>query len=513
MDKEGEIAVKKIAGGAGIIFLGVLLSRFFGFVYRVLIARYLGPEDYGLISLAIAILTTAIPIAVFGLPVGVARYVSYFKSKNNLKKIKGVLNFSFSVVTVTGIVTSIILYFLAGWLAISFFHEPRLAIILKAFAFSIPLFTLKNIAHAAVRGFQQMKYRVYSETFISKTILIVATFTVLIMGFGILAATIAYIVSIIAFFVASFYFLNKLFPFHGVIKPTYINKELISFSWPLVFSAVIWAFVGHLDTIMLGYFDTAANVGIYNAAFPTAVLISVILGSFGVVFMPASTELFAKKKTGDLQKLFSIVTKWIYITVLPGFLLMLLFASPILKLFFGQKYILGAFPLSILAVGYFIASIVGPTAQMLQTLGKTKIILLNHSIVLIVDLILNFYLIPLYSIVGAAIATMIAISTWNILSLIEIYHYAKIQPYNLNYLRPTLASLLSIGLIFILKNFVDHFSLIILLGLLVLFLIVYSFLFLLFKSLEKEDIMILLALEKKLGLDLKFFKKIIKRFL
>ena len=513
MDNEGEIALKKVAGGASILFLGVILSRFFGFLYRILIARYLGPGDYGLISLGLSILTLAIPITVLGLPLGVARYISFYKGKNDKRRIKGILNFTFKISSVSGLVSFILFFLLSNWLANTVFKEPSLAIILKIFAFTMIIFPIKTIILAAIRGFQHMRYWVYSETIISKSVLISTTFLFLIFGFGIIGAAIAYSLSILAFFISLLYFLNRLFPLFNPIKPKSATKELLVFSWPLIFASVIWAFVGHLDTLMLGYFDTAANVGIYNAAFPSALLISVILTTFGIIFMPVSSELLAKNKLDELKKLFRVVTKWIFLLTLPGFLLLLLFANTVLRVFFGTEYVLGALPLSILAVGYFIASIVGPTAQILQALGKTKIILFNHSIVLILDFVLNLYLIPLYSIVGAAIATMVAISTWNILSLMEVYHYTKVQPYNLKYLRPTFASLASIGIIFILKNYVKSVSLPLLIGFLILFLAVYAFLFLLFKSLEKEDIMILLEFEKWLGTDLSFFKKIIKRFL
>ena len=84
-------SLRKIAKGAGIVFIGALIGRAFGYGSRIIIARFLGASDYGLISLGFAALTMAAALAAIGLPAGITRYVSFYKGKEDEGRIKGTI--------------------------------------------------------------------------------------------------------------------------------------------------------------------------------------------------------------------------------------------------------------------------------------------------------------------------------------------------------------------------------------------------------------------------------------
>src|SRR3989344_2103812 len=81
---------KKIARGAIIVFLGMLLSRVLAYLYVALVAR-LGSSKYGLLSLAIIIVSFISIFATLGFRTGIVRYVSYFRGKNDNRRIKGTI--------------------------------------------------------------------------------------------------------------------------------------------------------------------------------------------------------------------------------------------------------------------------------------------------------------------------------------------------------------------------------------------------------------------------------------
>ena len=86
-------SLRKIAKGAGITFVGTAIGIFFGFFTRMVIARFLGPGDHGLISLGVAGLSIAATIGLLGLPAGITRYVSFYKGKGDKGRIKGTITF------------------------------------------------------------------------------------------------------------------------------------------------------------------------------------------------------------------------------------------------------------------------------------------------------------------------------------------------------------------------------------------------------------------------------------
>ena len=84
----------------------------------------------------------------------------------------------------------------------------------------------------------------------------------------------------------AFYFLEKkVFPvFKMKVKVILEDKELFAFSFPMLFACIAGLVMGWTDTLMLGYFASSADVGIYNAALPTAQLIRSIPAAFATIF-------------------------------------------------------------------------------------------------------------------------------------------------------------------------------------------------------------------------------------
>jgi O-antigen/teichoic acid export membrane protein len=60
---------------------------FFAYLGMMIVARFLGPTDFGLISLASAVATIASTVVLVGMPEGVVRYVSFYKGKEDEKRV------------------------------------------------------------------------------------------------------------------------------------------------------------------------------------------------------------------------------------------------------------------------------------------------------------------------------------------------------------------------------------------------------------------------------------------
>ena len=69
--------LEKIASGAGIFFTGLVISKFFAYIYRLIAARF-GTVDYGLVSIGITFYAVLAAISMLGLGEGVTRYVTYY---------------------------------------------------------------------------------------------------------------------------------------------------------------------------------------------------------------------------------------------------------------------------------------------------------------------------------------------------------------------------------------------------------------------------------------------------
>ena len=78
-----------------IVFIGLLLSKIFTYLYRIIIARYFGPEVYGIFSLAFMVVGWFVAFFSFGLSEGLLRYIPFYRGKKEKSKINYIFKFSF----------------------------------------------------------------------------------------------------------------------------------------------------------------------------------------------------------------------------------------------------------------------------------------------------------------------------------------------------------------------------------------------------------------------------------
>ena len=486
----------------------------FGYGSRLIIAR-LGASDYGLVALGFAVMSIAATLSMVGITQGVIRYVSLYKGKEDKGGIKGTIISALKITLPLSFISAFILFWYASWISIHVFHDANLTPILRIFAIGIPFSVLANNLLSATVGFQDMRYNVYAQYIFQEPLTLTAIVILLLLGFGVVGAAWGWVLAIMLTPFLAFYFLEKkVFPvFKTKVKAVSVDKELFAFSFPLLFAGIAGLIMGWTDTLMLGYFSSSADVGIYNVALPTAQLIRSIPGALGVIFFPVISELYARNKIEDLRRTYSAVTKWMLALIWPVFLLVLLFPEQIIKILFGAEYIAGATALSILVAGFVIGSVVGPASQTLQTYGRTKTVMMTSYIGAAINFLLNLFLIPIYGVNGAAIATGFSLALLYVLNFLFAYRVAKVQPLRLCYLKIILASLIAVFVVYFLTKYVIGVSLFVLIAMLFVFLALYFFLLLLMKSFEAEDLMIMRAIDEKLGTKSDWARKIIQKFL
>src|SRR3989344_4690308 len=96
--------LKIIAKSSIIIFVGVFFSKIITYFYRIIIARYFGPEVYGLFSLAIMISGWFIIFSSLGFAEGLLRYLPWYRGKKEYNKIKYLIRFSTTLTLITSII-------------------------------------------------------------------------------------------------------------------------------------------------------------------------------------------------------------------------------------------------------------------------------------------------------------------------------------------------------------------------------------------------------------------------
>ena len=486
-------------------------------VGRITVARYVTQGEYGIYSLAFVLLNAFVIISILGLATGTTRQVAFYRGKGDQSKVRGVVVSSLQIAVISSVFFSLALFFASDLISIELFHSPELSIPLKVFCIAITFFVLIEILSAIFRGFDKAEPSAYFRNLLSNGLFPLLLIAVILLNLQFMAVVYAFVASIVLTFLAFAVYAIREPPLalRGE-KSTFVSpvaKELLLFSLPLLAVGMLNHVVMWTDTLMLGYFMVVADVGLYNAALPLANLPLVVLSAATFLYFPLMSQLYAKNQMDEIKRSYVVLTKWIFSATLPIFLIVVLFPEATLNILFGSRYIGAAFALQILSLGFFIHTILGSNAITLVAIGDTRFVVWSLLIALIINIALNIILIPPLGIVGAAIATTSSLATRYLIVSIRLYWLSKMHPFTKNYLKPAIASVVLVLIIYALvTNLVSVIPFWLLPVLFVVFLGAYALSILLTRSLDKEDIMMLLTLERRLGLNLTAIKRILGRF-
>lgn len=518
--KQSDVSsLKKVAKGASYVFIGMILSKIISFFYRYYVARSLGPEGYGMIEIGISIVSFAWVFASLGITGAPARYAAFFRAKSDERRIKGTIHACLIMLLPLAVVSTIILLVISPILAPVVTSNPlvsgEMTFILYIMSVTIPFIILNAVFRESLRGLQNMKHLMYSEYIIFNSVQLGFVLVFLSLGWDVIGAAMAYLLSIVITTASFFYYMQKrTFPIISKIRAIKPYREILFFSLPLFLGSVSIVFLTWTDTLFIGVFQNATWSGIYNAALPLAGMIFVIQKAFGGLVMPMVTEMHVKNNKEQIARLYKNVTNWIFYAGFPFLLILTLFSGNALNFVFGPDYVPGAVALSILTLGYFINSILSNSGPILIAMKKTKVISFNRTLAAVLNIILNFILIPIYGIMGAAAATMFSLNLGTFLCVFHVWKKTGMQPFTTRVVRSFIAGVISIAFIYLIAElFWEHVPILWMIVLFVVFMGLYSLLLLALGALQKHDLEILKMIEKKAGLKNKWFRKIIRKFL
>lgn len=440
-----------IAKGAGLVFLGTLIGTGLRFLYRVIIGRYLGPSLLGLFLIGLGLFRISERIACLGIQNGVLRYVALYSGEGDEKRIKGAIILGLRVVAVVGVCAGALFFFGSPLISHHIYNNVELVKVLRAFAIAIPFSAITTVLLFATQGFRVMKYKVVVREFQEPLTCVLAFLFLIYIGWRLEGALFAFILSVISGSILAFYFLQKLFPSltSKMIPSILESKKILGFSWPLFFVGFFYLIILWMNTLLIGYFLSAEEVGIFGAANNVAMLGLVVVNSFSSIFAPVVSDLSNRGEKQALENLYKVVTKWISMLSFPLFILMIYFNQEILILSFGKEFVQGAGVLVILNIALLINAIIGATGFLTAMSGKPKIELANLGIVLLSNFILSVVFIPKFGILGAAYSTLAAFILLNVMRIIEVRFIFHIHPFRRDLFKPILSGGISLGILFL----------------------------------------------------------------
>jgi O-antigen/teichoic acid export membrane protein len=485
-------SLRLVAQSSLIVFLGIALSKLLTYFYRVVIAREFGPETYGLFSLAIVVSSFFIMGASLGLPEGVLRYLAFYHGKKEVEKERHLFRSAFKILLISGIFTAAILYLTANLIATYVFHNAGLSIFLKMFGLFLPFSVISGFLLSSLLAFGHVGWNSLINNFLQNLVKVIVLLALLFLGVREESVIVSYVAGIaltcIAAYLALRYTMAPLLarPKLKQEEQRRVLREVFAYAWPIVFLSTVYTIFNWTDSIVIGYFMTATDVGIYSAAFTLISLFGIAPELFKQFFFPYIVKEYSRKNIALIQTLSQQVGKWIFALNLPLFLFMIAFPGAVLNVFFGPEYLAATEVLRILAFGGLFSSFNALLTNLLSMQGKSKLIMTDTICISGLDLVLNILLVPSYGLHGAAISTAFSLALLGTVMLIQVRNSTGIVPLKKKMLNIVFASLLpTVGLLLVRAFFVPSLETLIVAG--IAFILAYGTLIVTFKALDAYD--------------------------
>lgn len=432
MEIEEENYTKRAVRGTGIILSFTMVALFFGYLLRLLLARNLTVEEYGLFFAVFTLFTFIVLLKDMGLTRVIARFIPEFKVKKRYDLIKNSFVSVFSFQFILSAVVTLTFIIFSEFIAINYFHNINASLVIKLLAIAFWLKPLVLICSGVFQGFQKMGH--YASIDLIRSILVlVLSFIGFQISKGLVVPSLAYLItSMLLLFIFIPILLKKVFP--EFFKEKFVIdkkliKKLFNFGILTMVGVISWLIVGYIDVFVLIYFSGLEQVGLYNASLPTAMLISYFGLTLATVILPIITELWTKKSNERLISGVKLLYKYSFALVIPFALIMFCFPELILGLLFGKNYILASNSLRILSLGFIMLTISRVNFDIILGIGKPEINARIAIIALLFNLILNLILIAVFGlgIVGASITAFLTFFIMLFLSLSSLRKFMGIQ--------------------------------------------------------------------------------------
>lgn len=395
-----------------------LLGKLLSIIMGVLLARYLGPEEFGKYSLFMSIVAFCMLFASFGLPQLLAREVSVLKAKCHYAKLKGMVCWSYiASVTITFLMLIIFSCFYVFYpqkvpIGLLVFVSLCLIVIFKVFT---------SINSGVLNGDKKPFHAILGLNVIYPLVCVLfmlyqgkaLTYDTMLMG--------AVLATMVGFFTSLFYLYKLSFTQWSSSSMTFPSRRLFKKLYPFGVLAFLTTFNTEFAGMILGFLGHPEQLALFKVSMQAITLITLIFTIISNVNSPYLAEAYAKNQQQVAQSFLIQSANLGFICSLPILFGLLFFGKSVLIFVFGDAYS-QAYPiLVILLIGQLVRVFMGIPGVALNMSGyekHTSYIMFFSVLLLTMSL---FTLVPHIGALGAAISVAMSTVFWSVTSSYALY--------------------------------------------------------------------------------------------
>jgi O-antigen/teichoic acid export membrane protein len=392
--------LRSLVSDSAVYGLADIIARFITIFLVPIYTRLFTPEDYGVLSLVNSSLTVVAILVVLGLDNSANRW--YWDTDDEIDRHRTIASWTWCQL-VAATVMGTAMFASADWLALTIVEQERAALYFRLAALGLPLTAIGKIATTRLR----MQRRPWVTTFyaLGTTIVTVVSTVVLviILRWGL---TGVYVGQLMGYGIAT---IAGLFLLKSWISPKCFSaarlREMLRFAIPIIPASLAYWVVGFADRYFVQAYASTAEVGLYSVGSAVAAVVAFATGAFQMAWPPFAFSIHKEPHAKQTYANAFLAYLWLTVAISAG---ASLFAPEAIRLlatseYLGATSVVGLLALSYVMIGLVYIANTGP--GIVKRSGPTG---LAMTVAAILNVVLNFLLVPRYGKFGSAIATFIS---------------------------------------------------------------------------------------------------------
>ncbi|OQD59245.1 Wzx-like protein [Methanobrevibacter arboriphilus JCM 13429 = DSM 1125] len=378
------------------LLISQVITSIFGFVWIVLLARYLGVSDFGIMNFAISF--TGI-MSIF-IDLGINTYVTRDLSRSpelSQKYIGNAIPLKIFLSILSFIATLVILLIMD-------YNLLTIEVVLL-FAIQTIFLNMGWLFNGVFQAFSKMKYQAIG-IIINSSLILSGTLLLTYFNLGLIAVALSYMVGSI---ITLIYLYNNI-KNRIVVPKIQIDldfwKKSIKQAIPFGITGIFTTIYFMIDTVMISFMAGSTAVGIYSSAYKIITVFTTIYTVYTYVVFPLMSKLY--KDSEDLLKVsYEKSIKYLLMIMLPFAIGITIYSQDIITFIYGESYIFAGDVLKILIWNVLFIMINGASTSLLNSSNSEVAVTKINGLACLVNVVLNLFLIYYLSYIGASIATVI----------------------------------------------------------------------------------------------------------
>jgi O-antigen/teichoic acid export membrane protein len=351
--------VKNLFKNSSWMMASQIITGLFGFIWTVLTARYLGSYNFGIMSFAMSFAG----IIVIFMDLGVSTYATRDMSRDNelASNYLGKLIPLKILLSLVSIIISLIILFIMG--------KNNLTIIVTLiFVLEYALMSMSNLFQGGFQSFGKIEYQA-KGVIINSFLILTFIFITIYFKLGLIFLAFAYCFSYVVMLVYLVINSRKHITIPNFkISPNFCKKA-IKFSIPFALTSLFATIYFSIDMVMLSVISGDIATGIYNASYKIITVLTTFFPVYQVVIFPLMSKLFKGSK--DLLKLSYVKSvKYLLLIIMPITLGIVLYATPLVTLIYGNEYVMSGPTMQILVWTVSFLFVNGAASTLLNASNK-----------------------------------------------------------------------------------------------------------------------------------------------